>query len=148
VVEFDGAGRAVSLEEKPVKPKSNYAVTGLYFYDNSVIEHAAALKPGRRGELEITDLNAVYLRKGALDVELLGRGFAWLDTGTTDSLIDAGNFIYTVEKRQGIKISAVEEIAYKNGWIDGAALLRSAEEYGKSGYGAYLRKVAENKILK
>jgi len=131
----------ISLEEKPKSPKSNYAVTGLYFYDNRCVEFAKNQKPSARGELEITDLNNTYLAAGHLDVTLLGRGYAWLDTGTMDSLLDAGNFVQMIEKRQGIKISVIEEIAYRNGWIDAALLEKSAETYGKSTYGAYLKKV-------
>jgi glucose-1-phosphate thymidylyltransferase len=146
VVEFDKNGKAVSIEEKPKAPKSNYAVTGLYFYDNKCVEYAKSLKPSPRGELEITDLNRVYLENGELDVCLLGRGYAWMDTGTVDSLIDASNFIMAVEKRQGIKISAVEEIAYRMGFIDDAQLRILADGYGKSPYGEYLRKVIEGQI--
>lgn len=146
VVEFDKNGTVLSLEEKPEEPKSNYAVTGLYFYDNRVVKLAKELKPSKRGELEITDLNKEFLKLGDLDVKLLGRGFAWLDTGTMDSLIEAGQFVQLVEKRQGVKISAIEEIAYKNGWISKEKLLESAERYGKSTYGAHLRKVAEGMI--
>lgn len=146
VVEFDCDGHAVSIEEKPVKPKSNYAVTGLYFYDNRVVEYAKSLIPSNRGELEITDLNKIYLENGDLDVKLLGRGFAWLDTGTVDSLLEASNFVQMVEKRQGIQIAALEEIAYNNGWISKEELLKSAEAYGKSAYGMHLKKVAEGKI--
>lgn len=146
VVEFDENDKVISVEEKPKEPKSNYAITGLYFYDNRVSKFAKAQKPSARGELEITDLNKTYLDKGELDVKLLGRGFAWLDTGTMDSLIEAGDFVRMVESRQGIKISAVEEIAYVNGWIDKAKLLESAAKYGKSPYGQHLRKVAEGKI--
>jgi glucose-1-phosphate thymidylyltransferase len=146
VVEFDDGGKVISVEEKPKVPKSNYAITGLYFYDNRVVEIAKQMKPSARGELEITDLNRVFLEKGDLDVQLLGRGFAWLDTGTMDSLIEAGQFVQMIEKRQGIKISAVEEIAYKNGWITRDKLLESAERYGKSTYGQHLKKVAEGKI--
>ncbi len=147
VVEFDSNGKVISVEEKPSEPKSNYAITGLYFYDNRVVEYAKQMKPSARGELEITDLNRVFLEQGDLDVKLLGRGFAWLDTGTMDSLIDAGQFVQMVEKRQGIKISAVEEIAYKNGWITKEKLTESAERYGKSTYGAHLKKVAEGKVM-
>ncbi len=143
VVEFDENGKAISVEEKPKNPKSNYAITGLYFYDNRVVEIAKQMKPSARGELEITDLNRVFLDKGELDVQLLGRGFAWLDTGTMDSLVDAADFVRMVEKRQGVKISAIEEIAYRNGWIDKQKLLESAERYGKSTYGQHLKKVAE-----
>jgi glucose-1-phosphate thymidylyltransferase len=146
VAEFDKNGRVISVEEKPVNPKSNYAITGLYFYDNSVVEYAKTLKPSARGELEISDLNRIFLEKDSLDVQLLGRGFAWLDTGTMDSLLDAANFVHTIEKRQGIKISALEEIAFRNGWITKEDLLESAEKYGKSGYGLHLRKVAEGGI--
>lgn len=146
VVEFDDSGKVISVEEKPKEPKSNYAITGLYFYDNRVVDIAKQMKPSARGELEITDLNRAFLEKGDLDVKLLGRGFAWLDTGTMDSLIEAGQFVQMVEKRQGIKISAVEEIAYKNGWITKDKLLESAERYGKSTYGQHLKKVAEGKI--
>ncbi len=146
VVEFDKEGRAVSIEEKPKAPKSNYAVTGLYFYDNRVVEMAKGMKPSARGELEITDLNRMFLEMGELDVKLLGRGFAWLDTGTMDSLIEAGEFVQLVEKRQGIQISALEEIAYLCGWIDKEKLLECAERYGKSTYGAHLKKIAEGKI--
>jgi len=141
VVEFDEKGHAVSLEEKPEAPKSNYAVTGLYFYDNNCVEYAKSLKPSARGELEITDLNRIYLENGTLEVATLGRGFAWLDTGTIDSLMDASAFIMAIEKRQSIKISAVEEVAYRMGFIDAAQLEKLAVNYGKSQYGAYLRKV-------
>ncbi len=147
VVEFDEKGVPVSIEEKPAVPKSNYAVTGLYFYDNRVVEYAKSLKPSKRGELEITDINQMYLQNGDLDIKLMGRGFAWLDTGTVENLMDAANFIRTVEKLQGIKISAPEEIAYNMRWISREALLRSAEKYGKSSYGQHLRSVAEGKIL-
>lgn len=146
VVEFDREGKVISVEEKPKEPKSNYAITGLYFYDNRVVEYAKKMKPSARGELEITDLNRVFLEQGDLDVQLLGRGFAWLDTGTMDSLMDAGQFVQMVEKRQGIQISAIEEIAYKNGWITKEKLSESAERYGKSTYGQHLKKVAEGKI--
>ncbi len=146
VVEFDDSGKVVSIEEKPKAPKSNYAVTGLYFYDNRVVKFAKGMKPSERGELEITDLNRLFLEADALDVKLLGRGFAWLDTGTMDSLMEASDFVQMVEKRQGIKISAVEEIAYINGWIDRETLSASARKYGKSTYGAHLQKVAEGKI--
>lgn len=147
VVEFDKNGKAVSIEEKPKQPKSNYAVTGLYFYDSHVVERAKQVKPSARGELEITDLNRMYLEDGLLDVKTLGRGFAWLDTGTMDSLVEAADFVQMVEKRQGIKISAPEEIAYHNGWITKEELLASADLYGKSPYGAHLRAVAEERIL-
>jgi len=146
VVEFDRNGKAISLEEKPNAPKSNYAVTGLYFYDNKCVEYAKNLKPSARGELEITDLNRIYLEKGELDVKLLGRGFAWLDTGTIDSLMDASNFILAVEKRQSIKISAVEEIAFRMGFINEAQLGKLADDYGKSPYGEYLKKVLSGRI--
>lgn len=146
VVEFDDSGKVISVEEKPKEPKSNYAITGLYFYDNRVVEYAKQMKPSARGELEITDLNRVFLEQGDLDVKLLGRGFAWLDTGTMDSLIEAGQFVQMIEKRQGVKISAVEEIAYKNGWISKDKLMESAERYGKSTYGQHLKKVSEGKI--
>ena len=146
VVEFDESGRVISVEEKPKAPKSNYAVTGLYFYDNRVVERAKKMKPSARGELEITDLNKVFLDAGELDVKLLGRGFAWLDTGTMDSLLDASDFVRMVENRQGMKIAAVEEIAFVNGWITREKLMESAAKYGKSTYGAHLRKVAEGKI--
>lgn len=147
VVEFDKAGKALSIEEKPKAPKSNYAVTGLYFYPQGVSAMARQVKPSARGELEITTLNEMYLDKGVLDVQLLGRGFAWLDTGTMDSLVDAANFVQMIEQRQSITISAPEEIAYKNGWIDREKLLESAARYGKSPYGAHLKAVAEGKVL-
>ena len=147
IVEFDGNGRVVSLEEKPEHPKSNYCVTGIYFYDGRVVEYAKALKPSARGELEITDLNRRYLEDGSLDVKLLGRGFAWLDTGTMDSLADASNFVQTIQKRQGIEISAPEEIAYMNGWITQGQLLEAAERCGSSSYGGHLRRAAEGKIM-
>jgi glucose-1-phosphate thymidylyltransferase len=141
VVAFDEVGRAVSIEEKPAEPKSNYAVTGLYYYDEEVVELARSLKPSARGELEITDLNQLYLMRGALNVELMGRGFAWLDTGTHDSLLEAGQFIATLEKRQGFKVACPEEIAWRNGWIDDDALARLAEPLKKSGYGTYLASI-------
>jgi glucose-1-phosphate thymidylyltransferase len=147
VVEFDGAGRAVSLEEKPENPKSNYAVTGLYFYDRKVCERAKALKPSPRGELEITDLNRVYLEEGTLNVITLGRGYAWLDTGTVDSLSEATEFVRVIESREGIQISAIEEIAYRNGWISRETLLQSADTYGKSPYGKHLKNVASGKYI-
>lgn len=147
VVEFDDTGRAVSIEEKPTHPKSNYAVTGLYFYDKKVCARAKALKPSPRGELEITDLNRVYLEEGSLNVITLGRGYAWLDTGTVDSLSEASEFVRVIESREGIQISAPEEIAYRNGWITREQLERSAAAYGKSPYGAHLRKVADGKYI-
>ncbi len=146
IVEFDENGRVISVEEKPKNPKSNYAITGLYFSPKGVSAMAHAVKPSARGELEITTLNDMYLQKGDLDVQLLGRGFAWLDTGTMDSLVDAADFVRMVEQRQGIKISAPEEIAFKNGWITKEKLIESAEKYGKSPYGAHLKAVAEGKI--
>ena len=146
VVEFDKDNKVLSVEEKPQNPKSNYAVTGLYFYDNRCVEYAKQVKPSKRGELEITTLNNIFLEKGDLDVKLLGRGFAWLDTGTMDSLLEAGQFVQMLEKRQSIKISAIEEIAYINGWITKEKLLESAERYGKSTYGEHLKKVAEGKF--
>ncbi|MDF2881829.1 MAG: rmlA4 [Clostridiaceae bacterium] len=147
VVEFNENGKAVSLEEKPEKPKSNYAVTGLYFYDNKVCEYAKNLKPSPRGELEITDLNKIYLEKGKLDVITLGRGYGWLDTGTVDSLTEASEYVKVIETRQGLKIACLEEISYKNGWINKETLLKSAEQYGKSPYGQHLKNVAENKVI-
>ena len=146
VVEFDDSGKVISVEEKPKEPKSNYAITGLYFYDHRASQFAKNQKPSARGEVEITDVNKTYLERGELDVKLLGRGFAWLDTGTMDSLNEAGNFVKMVESRQGIQISAVEEIAFINGWITREKLLESAEKYGKSPYGLHLRKVADGKI--
>jgi glucose-1-phosphate thymidylyltransferase len=147
IVEFDDNGKVISIEEKPIKPKSNYCVTGLYFYDNRVCEFANKVIPSQRGELEITDLNRMYLEDGSLNVVNLGRGYAWLDTGTMDALSEASEFVKVVEKRQGIQIAAIEEIAYKNGWIDKEKLLKSIEKYGKSNYGLHLRKVADGKIL-
>jgi glucose-1-phosphate thymidylyltransferase len=146
VVEFDENGKVISVEEKPKQPKSNYCITGLYFYDNRVVEFAHRIKPSARGELEITDLNRLYLEDGTLDVILLGRGYAWLDTGTVDTLVEAAEFVKVLEKRQGIKIAAIEEIAYHNGWITKDELERAAELYGKSPYGEHLRKVAAGKI--
>ena len=146
IVEFDDSGKVISVEEKPQNPKSNYAITGLYFYPAGVSKKAAEVKPSARGELEITTLNEIYLLEGNLDVELLGRGFAWLDTGTMDSLVDAADFVRMIEKRQGVKISAPVEIAYRFGWINKEELLHSAEKYGKSPYGVHLRTVAEGTI--
>lgn len=146
VVEFDLNGQAVSLEEKPVHPKSNYAVTGLYFYDNKVCEYAKSLKPSARGELEITDLNKIYLNDNQLKVVTLGRGYAWLDTGTVESLHEAAEFVKAVETRTGISIAVLEEIAYHNNWISKDQLLKSAEQYGRAPYGVYLKKVADGKI--
>ena len=146
VVAFDEGGKVVSIEEKPAVPKSNYAVTGLYFYPAGVSAMAREVQPSARGELEITTLNGMYLQKEQIDVQLLGRGFAWLDTGTMDSLVDAADFVRMVEKRQGIKISAPEEIAYQNGWISREMLLESAQRYGKSPYGAHLKAVADGKV--
>ncbi len=146
VVAFDEEGKATSIEEKPKKPKSNYAVTGLYFYPSDVSNRANLVKPSARGELEITTLNEMYLNDSLLDVQLLGRGFAWLDTGTMDSLIEAAEFVQTISKRQEITISAPEEIAYVNGWINKEGLIESAERYGKSPYGEHLKAVAEGKV--
>ena len=146
VVEFDETGAVVSIEEKPKQPKSNYCVTGLYFYDKRVVEFAKKLTPSARGELEITDLNEKYLNAGDLHVKLLGRGFAWLDAGTTDSLLDASNFVQMVQKRQGIQIAVPEEIAYTRGWITKIGLEEAAKKYGNSPYGVHLRQVAEGKI--
>lgn len=146
VVEFDHDGQVISLEEKPLQPKSNYAVTGLYFYDNKVCEYAKSLKPSARGELEITDLNKIYLNDNNLKVVTLGRGYAWLDTGTVESLHEAAEFVKAVETRTGIAIAVLEEIAYHNNWISKEQLLESAEKYGKAPYGVYLKKVADGKI--
>ena len=146
VVDFDEDGKVLSVEEKPANPKSNYAITGLYFYPKGVSAMAEAVKPSARGELEITTLNDMYLKQNLLDVQLMGRGFAWLDTGTMESLLEAAEFVHMVEKRQGIKISAPEEIAYRFGWISTEELLKSAELYGKSPYGEHLRRVAEDKF--
>ena len=147
VVEFDKELNAISIEEKPENPKSNYAVTGLYFYSNDVVAKAKSLKPSKRGELEITDLNRLYLEEGRLKVKILGRGMAWLDTGTHESLVQASNYIYTIEKRQGLKISCLEEIAYKRGYIDKTQLLELAKPLEKNQYGQYLKKLAENQII-
>jgi len=146
IVEFDSNGKVVSVEEKPQNPKSNYAITGLYFYPKGVSRRACEVKPSARGELEITTLNEMYLNDDLLDVQLLGRGFAWLDTGTMDSLVEASDFVRMVENRQGIQISALEEIAFLKGWISKEKLLESAEKYGKSPYGAHLKRVADGKI--
>ena len=145
VVEFDKNGKAVSLEEKPEKPKSNYAVVGLYFYDNRVVEYAENLGPSARGELEITDLNRIYLENGTLNVRVMGRGYAWLDTGTHESLIEAANFVKAIEDRQGLKIACIEEIAYTMGYIDKEQALKLADTYAKSGYGEYIRRIVEEK---
>lgn len=147
VVELDHNGKALSIEEKPEKPKSNYCVTGLYFYDERVSKWAGELKPSKRGELEITDLNRMYLEDGSLRVITLGRGYAWLDTGTMDSLADATEFVRVIQKRTGTTIAALEEVAYRNGWITKEELLSSAEAYGKSPYGTHLRNVAEGKLI-
>ena len=147
IVEFDANGKAISIEEKPKNPKSNYCVTGLYFYDNRVCEFAKQVKPSARGELEITDLNNMYLKDGSLNVVTLGRGYAWLDTGTIEALAHAGEFIRVIEKRQGIQVAAVEEIAYRQGWISKEELLASAKKYGKSPYGEFLKLVADGAYL-
>ena len=146
IVEFDESRKVLSVEEKPAHPKSKWAITGLYFYDNRCIQYAKKLKPSARGEFEITDLNRVYLENDELDVKLLGRGFSWLDTGTMESLIDAGDFVQTIQKQQGIRISAPEEIAYRMGMIDKEKLIESAEKYGKSDYGKYLKRIAEGEL--
>jgi len=147
IVEFDENGKVISVEEKPQNPKSNYCITGLYFYDKRVVEMAKRVKPSQRGELEITDLNRFYLEDGTLNVQLLSRGYAWLDTGTMDSLVDAADFVRTIETRTGAQIAALEEIAYSRGWIDKETLLVSAERYGKSPYGQHLKKVAEGRVI-
>jgi glucose-1-phosphate thymidylyltransferase len=144
VVEFDDSGKVVSIEEKPLKPKSNYAVTGLYFYDNDVVEISKTIKPSHRGELEITDINKAYQVRGDLNVELLGRGFAWLDTGTHNSLMEAGQFIQTIEHRQGLKVACLEEIAFHKGWLSKKLLLKQADRLKKTAYGEYLNNVADN----
>ncbi|WNO61680.1 glucose-1-phosphate thymidylyltransferase RfbA [Rheinheimera sp. MMS21-TC3] len=143
VVEFDDQDKVLSIEEKPAKPKSHYAVTGLYFYDNDVIDIAKNIRPSTRGELEITDVNNAYLTRGTLSVSLLGRGFAWLDTGTHDSLLEAGQFVQTIEHRQGLKVACLEEIAFRNGWLNVDELMQRYQRFSKTGYGAYLLKVAE-----
>jgi glucose-1-phosphate thymidylyltransferase len=147
VVEFDAHRRAVSLEEKPARPKSRYAVTGLYFYDEEVVSLARAVRPSARGELEITDLNRLYLERDRLSVEIMGRGYAWLDTGTHDSLLEAGQFIATLEKRQGLKIACPEEVAWRQGWIDDAGLERCAVALGKSGYAQYVRNLLGSRVF-
>ena len=147
VVEFDAAGKAVSLEEKPKQPKSSYAVTGLYFYDSRVVELAKSLKPSPRGELEITDLNRLYLEQGLLDVEIMGRGYAWLDTGTHESLLEASQFIATLEKRQGLKVACPEEIAWRRGWIDADQVRKLAQPLAKNGYGQYLLRLLDERVL-
>lgn len=147
IVEFDKNGKVISIEEKPEHPKSNYCVTGLYFYDNRVVDFAKRVKPSNRGELEITDLNRMYLEDNSLNVVTLGRGYTWLDTGKIDALSEAGEFVKTIEKMQGIQISAIEEIAFVNGWIDKEKLIESAENYGKSPYGQHLKNVAEGRFM-
>jgi glucose-1-phosphate thymidylyltransferase len=147
VVAFDAERRAISIEEKPAQPRSNYAVTGLYFYDHQVCDIAASIQPSARGELEITEVNAAYLRQGQLNVEIMGRGYAWLDTGTHDSLMEAGQFIATLENRQGLKVACPEEIAFRSGWIDAAQLERLAAPMRKNGYGQYLMKLLQDRVF-
>ena len=146
VVEFDQNGKAISIEEKPIRPKSNYAVTGLYFYDNQVVEIAKQIKPSKRGELEITDVNNAYLERGQLNVSLLGRGFTWLDTGTHDSLMEASQFVQIIEQRQGLKVACLEEIAFNNGWLSAEQLAGQAKALSKTGYGKYLQSLLESKV--